>query len=241
MLKYDVQYFQCSECQFIQTETPYWLPEAYSSAITETDLGLASRNVKLHYISTAVLHYLFNYKGSYIDYGGGYGLFVRLMRDSGFDFYRYDIYCDNIFSKGFDVSNGKEKSKFKALTAFEVFEHLEKPLDEISKMFDFSDVILFTTELQPKKESINDWWYFTPHTGQHVALYSEKSLNKIANYFNAFLYTNGSSIHILSKIKLNARLLKLLMNQNVSLIYKKIFCRKSLLGQDHELILNNNV
>ena len=37
--KYDVQYHQCPSCGFIQTEEPYWLEEAYSSAISDLDLG----------------------------------------------------------------------------------------------------------------------------------------------------------------------------------------------------------
>ena len=31
--KYNVDYFQCSNCGFVQTEEPYWLDEAYSEAI----------------------------------------------------------------------------------------------------------------------------------------------------------------------------------------------------------------
>jgi hypothetical protein len=38
--KYDVQYFQCGGCGFLQTETPYWLDEAYSSAIVTADTGI---------------------------------------------------------------------------------------------------------------------------------------------------------------------------------------------------------
>ena len=42
--KYPVNYFQCASCKFIQTEEPYWLKESYSSAITNLDIGLVSRN-----------------------------------------------------------------------------------------------------------------------------------------------------------------------------------------------------
>lgn len=31
--KYDIDYFKCSTCGFVQTEEPYWLEEAYSSAV----------------------------------------------------------------------------------------------------------------------------------------------------------------------------------------------------------------
>ena len=31
--KYNVKYFQCSNCGFVQTENPYWLAEAYKEAM----------------------------------------------------------------------------------------------------------------------------------------------------------------------------------------------------------------
>ena len=44
--KYQSKYYQCANCGFIQTEDPYWLEEAYASAITNLDLGYATRNIK---------------------------------------------------------------------------------------------------------------------------------------------------------------------------------------------------
>ena len=41
--KYDVAYFQCLHCRFIQTEQPYWLGEAYEKAIARLDIGLVWR------------------------------------------------------------------------------------------------------------------------------------------------------------------------------------------------------
>lgn len=43
--KYKVKFFKCSKCGFIQREDPYWLSEAYTSAITSTDIGLVWRNI----------------------------------------------------------------------------------------------------------------------------------------------------------------------------------------------------
>ena len=40
LTKYNVKYYRCSSCQFIQTEEPYWLDEAYNKAITKLDIGL---------------------------------------------------------------------------------------------------------------------------------------------------------------------------------------------------------
>lgn len=201
--KYEARYYKCTKCGFIQTEEPYWLHESYSTAITSLDIGLVGRNIHFSGISEQIFKYYFNYERLFLDYAGGYGLFVRLMRDKGFNFYRQDAYCENIFAKYFDLDDLPKGSSFEAITAFEVFEHLQNPLDEISKLFLYADTILFSTELLPdhKLESVNDWWYFLPEIGQHIAFYSWQTLNTIASTFNCYLYSNNNNLHLFTKRK----------------------------------------
>lgn len=199
--KYEVKYFKCTNCQFIQTEEPFWLQEAYESAITNLDIGLVGRNIHYSGLIKQIVSKWFDSDAKFLDYGGGYGMFVRLMRDLGIDFYRYDIYCENLFSKYFDYSDLPEGSKFEALTAFEVFEHLSNPMEEVEKMFTLSDSIIFSTELQPNgKVTPENWWYFVPETGQHIALYSRESLQFIADNFGANLSSKGN-LHLLTNKK----------------------------------------
>src|SRR4051812_4232747 len=95
--KYDVQYYFCETCGLLHTEKPYWLDEAYSNAIVATDVGIARRNVVTSTTAAAVWSWLYKGKGKFIDLAGGYGLFVRLMRDMGFDYYWSDPYASNVF------------------------------------------------------------------------------------------------------------------------------------------------
>lgn len=53
--KYKTIYYQCPCCGVIQTEEPYWLDEAYSEAITDSDIGLIGRNILLSSQTAAVL------------------------------------------------------------------------------------------------------------------------------------------------------------------------------------------
>ncbi len=88
--KYSVDYFRCNDTGFIQTEDPYWLEESYADAITELDNGLVQRNISHRDMAIAILMAGLIAKAKFVDYGGGYGLFVRLLRDVGYDFYRVD-------------------------------------------------------------------------------------------------------------------------------------------------------
>lgn len=238
--KYQVQYYKCNNCGFVQTEEEFWLKEAYSNAITSLDIGLINRNEITKPVTKAIIQFLFKGKGKYLDYGGGYGMFVRMMRDIGVDYYRQDIYCENLFAKHFDITDLTEDTKrnFSMLTAFEVFEHLQNPLQEIEKMLHYSKNIFFSTLLLPPVvETVKDWWYFIPETGQHIALYSRKSLEIIAQKNNLHFYTNGFNFHLLSEKQINPFAFKLLTNFKISKLYNFLVKgNKSLLNSDFEKI-----
>lgn len=198
--QYDVKYYRCNETGFIQTEEPYWLDEAYSSTITKLDIGLPYRNINLADTLSKVLVKHFNYKGTFLDYAGGYGLFTRLMRDKGFNFYNTDKYCQNMFAQYFDLTDLPTGTQFEAATAFEVFEHFANPMSEIEEILQFSDSLIFTTELQPDNlKHVDDWHYFSPEIGQHVSFYNTASLKYIAEKLGYNFYTDGSFIHLFTK------------------------------------------
>lgn len=234
--KYDVEYFKCPLCHFIQTEEPYWLPEAYSSAITSLDIGLVRRNLINYPIVKALINSLLNPSGKFIDYGGGYGMFVRIMRDEGFDYYRQDIYCENLFCKNFDITDiAHQNSKFELLTAFEVFEHLTDPMAEFDKMSNLSDNIFFSTDLHDKKTDFNKWWYLIPETGQHIALYSRETLQYMANSRGMYYYSQNN-FHLITKTKIPKIKLEFAFNSRFQRLINRFNKRKSLLEPDFNSI-----
>ncbi len=231
--KYSTAYFQCDRCKFIQTEHPHWQEEAYSNAITDLDIGIVWRNIRLSKWLGTILKNNYSSKAKFLDYAGGYGLFVRIMRDKGFDFYREDRYCENLFARHFDITDLPRSQKFELVTAFEVFEHLVDPLADISEMLNYSDNIIFTTELQPDKEihSANDWWYFTPETGQHIAFYTKKTLQLLASQHGCAFYSNDQ-LHIISKDKNAAKLFDGLTDE----VHDVLNLDSGLLQQDFEYV-----
>lgn len=202
---HEIEYFKCSSCGFMQTQTPYWLEEAYSEAISVSDTGVMARNNNFAK-STSIIFSLLSIKnGIFLDYGGGYGIFTRLMRDKGFDFCWYDKYATNLVARGFegDVIN----NRYEAITSFENFEHFENPMQEIEKIFSLTDTILFSTELVPDATPKPDeWWYYCLEHGQHISLFSKKSLEYIASKYGYNLISNNRNLHIFSKKKISNKI-----------------------------------
>lgn len=234
VLKHRIQYFQCDRCGSIRTEDPYWLDEAYTEAITKSDVGLVSRNIAFSHISTALLHVFFNREAKFLDYGGGCGLFVRLMRDAGFEFYWHDKFCANRFAAGLEA-NSLHKDQYKLITAFEVFEHLVSPMEEISEMFRISKNILFSTQiLPPGPPQPGEWWYYGPEHGQHISFYTRNSLSLIAERFGANLYTDGEFLHLFTEKKISPFLFRFISNPGRASLLGKLWRRRSLLESDYQ-------
>jgi hypothetical protein len=231
--KHDVQYFRCPACGFVQTEEPDWLGDAYSEAIARTDLGLAARNRGFSVLTRAIIGAFFKSDGRFLDYGGGYGLFARTMRDLGFDFRLYERQCPNLFAGGFGVELASA-GRYELVTAFEVFEHLVNPLEEIERMHRLSDSILFSTLLVPTPApGLADWWYYGLEHGQHVSLYSLEALRQIARRFRLNLYSDGRALHLLTPKKIPRALFKLVSRYRVARALGFLWKRESLLPRDY--------
>lgn len=215
--KYKVDYFHCPNCGFIYTEDPFWIQESYQEAITSADTGVMVRNLQLVSLASSVIFYLFEKDKSFLDYGGGYGIFTRMMRDVGFDFYWHDLYCENLLAKEFSYTN----QSIELLTCFEVFEHFCNPIAEIEKMLSISSNILFSTEIYDGKvPEPNEWWYYCFDTGQHISFFAKETLIYIANKYNLNFYSNNN-IHLITDKKINGNTFGEIID-NYDSEYKKI-------------------
>jgi hypothetical protein len=230
---HEIRYYQCGNCGFTQTEPPYWLEDSYSNAITSSDVGLVGRNLALSRKTRALIWAFFDPDARFLDYGGGYGLFVRLMRDSGFDFYLFEERCRNLFAGGFDA-RVQGQGPYEIVTAFEVFEHFVHPLHEIEKILRFSTNILLTTQLIPSHNPKPDqWWYYGLDHGQHVSFYTIRSLSAIAAHFGLNLVSDGSSMHLLSKKQIQPALFMLFAKPAGAAVVSFLARRRSLLHRDY--------
>ena len=194
--KYDATVQCCGSCGFVFLDPVTWLVEAYADAIKPSDVGYVYRN--LHAASFVERFLLNSHRPGdfYCDYGAGYGMFVRLMRDKGFRFHWHDPFCENLFASYCDAVP-EYFGPYRIVTAIEVFEHLHDPVNDLASITELGSTILFTTELIPEPEpSVKDWWYFGLEHGQHISFYSHRSLEVLAERFDLNYLQLQSNWHL---------------------------------------------
>ena len=229
--RHRVQYFRCPQCGFVQTEEPFWLEEAYSSAIARQDVGIMRRNLINCEVTSAVLNQLYPEMSRAIDFGAGHGVLVRLMRDRGFNFFWSDLHATNDYARGFECPEG---ATFDFLTAFEVLEHLVDPATDLARMMALSDnVFVSTCTLPQPAPGLSDWWYFMPSSGQHISFYSVESLQILADRFGRSLLSIGP-YHLFSKKPKSRILYRMAVNFRVARVMNSLRRRSSLIDRDFE-------
>lgn len=233
--RYDVSYYRCVQCGFIMTEKPYWLDQAYSDATCSMDVSVMRRNISMSDLVARYICRLYNPNGRFLDFAGGHGVFVRLMRDKGFNFHWQDLYAKNLFARGFE---GGEDTRYELITAFEVFEHLEKPMDYFEKLFHISTNVLFSTMLIPTEQYLPaQWFYYSLETGQHISFFDRQTLHFIARQFDKRLFSNGY-VHLLTDKKISRYHFKLLTSPKLWMAIQWWYRRPSLHQHDYFHLLS---
>lgn len=204
LLGRQVAYFECSNCGYVQTEEPTWLDEAYASTMNMSDTGIMARNLSNVSLVLATLATMGCRKSQVVDYAGGYGFLVRLLRDIGIGALWADPYSDNLVARGFEYQ--AEARPAAMVTAFEAFEHFVSPIDEMEKMLGIAPNILLTTNvIATPAPQPNDWWYYGLDHGQHIGFYRIQTLQYLADKFGLQLLSDGISTHFFSQRKYSYR------------------------------------
>lgn len=206
--QFQVTCYLCEACGLLQTESPYWLTEAYKKAISRLDTGILQRNLTAMRVVSILIMFFGGRQDVFLDYGGGHGIFTRLMRDHGYDFRWLDHYAENLYSDGFEYKDG---IKITGITAFELLEHLENPrevfatlLGKLKPKFLLATTTMFVDPVDP------EWDYFSISTGQHIAFYQEKTMEHIARQYG-YHWSNWRHFHLFSQVPLPKIIAKLLI------------------------------
>jgi len=198
--RHHVDYHLCASCGFLQTDEPFWLDEAYASALSIFDTALVARPLGFRAPICRLIQKHLDPNGRFLDFGGGAGLFARMMRDLGYDFYWDDKYAENVFAKGFDLNSLQpENRRFSLVTAFEVMEHVPDPMPVFHQLTEQGGNFLFSTELQPEDGfPLANWAYLGEQHGQHVSFYTVNALKYVASKLGLHYHRCGKYLHLYS-------------------------------------------
>lgn len=131
----------------------------------------------------------------HLDYGGGNGLLVKLLRESKWNSFSYDPFVDRNTSV-------EQLGTFELITAFEVFEHvpdIRALMSNLRSLLAPNGLVLFSTLVSDGNIHLNQrisWWYASPRNG-HISLFSKNSLAILAQHsgFNFVSFSQG--FHVL--------------------------------------------
>lgn len=226
----DATFLRCTSCRSVYAYEPTWLPRSYSRAIADRDIGLIGRNVTLAGATRRVLRVFFPRARVFLDFGAGTGMFVRLMRDAGYDFRYLDAYGPNLYAIGHEAEQPADP--FDVVTAFEVIEHLEDPVTELQPAVAGAQGLIATTEPLPDPAPpLDRWWYYSLATGQHITLLSQRGLDVVGERLG-FVRASCGSYHVFSRKRLQHPVLRLLVSDRAGTMLGRLGCRPSLLPAD---------
>ena len=232
--RHTAEYRRCGQCGYVFVVDPHWLAEAYTTAIAALDTGIVTRNLWLADATTALLGSSFRGVKRSVDYGGGTGLLVRLMRDRGHDFHWHDAYSPNLLAIGFEADLGQQ---YDLATAFELLEHLPDPVAGAQTLRRLAPTLLLSTELLPDPmPPLDRWWYFAPESGQHIGFFTRRSLEVLGERLQLRLSSNGRNLHVLASAPVSEVLLRALRKPQRARILAMAGRRRSLAHRDADLL-----
>ncbi len=236
-----VNYYECHNCKYVQTESPHWLEKAYADAINESDTGIVSRNLSNARVTMASLLALRRLRGPVVDYAGGYGMLVRILRDSGIDAAWSDKFCKNLLARGFENKPDFPETSPILVTAFEALEHFSHPIAELDSMFSIAPNALLSTYLIPDPPPPqSEWWYYGVEHGQHIGFFRLRTLQWIAQKYNKHLVSNGVNFHLVSDAPISNKYWEILLRLKgfSPLLFRLLLQPKT--WQDHLYIKNKS-
>lgn len=238
------QLVHCCNCDFLYLENPHWLEKAYRHGFLG-DTGYVQRNLEQARFTRLLMlcHDFISKQKKCIracDLGTGIGLFPRIMRDYGYDFWGTDQFSDMQLIKPY--INPVFKSEI--CTSFEVVEHIQSLTDFMLKNIMDSEIFLFSTLLRDDREiPSNDWWYYAFKLGQHISFHSRESILhalKVCNAPSSKLISINKGLHAVlltsefyQSLKLAQAIYRHRLLRPLEMLLKRQYSRPSLTMSDH--------
>ena len=176
--KFEIDYYYCSYCEFISCEEGAIVRPGKEVALYKLHNNSMENegyvNMFKEFIKVAVDPYGERIKKA-LDFGCGPGpVLASLLQQKGYDVDIYDLY--------FAPEKVYEHKSYDLITATEVFEHLQDPLQTaqlLKNHLNDQGILAIMTLFHPGDGvSFNNWWY--RHDPTHISFYRPQTFTVLA-------------------------------------------------------------
>jgi 2-polyprenyl-6-hydroxyphenyl methylase/3-demethylubiquinone-9 3-methyltransferase len=192
-----VDYYQCSECDFIFTclIDDYTKADLLRNIYNEDYIRFDPLYPRIRpeanarFLASVVRDaFRADRRPRVLDYGAGSGMLSRILQDR--------IFVENYDSLNPEFDRLPIDRRFDLIFCAEVVEHMPFPhifIRDWQRLLSGRGCVLFSTETQPAdiKTLRADWWYLGPRNG-HVSIFSRKGLETLCAR-HGMLYANLST------------------------------------------------
>lgn len=193
----DKEYRYCPGCGFIQLAPEYFPGELEERTryLQHTNTTADSRYVAyLQDFLTSSFYPYVRQNSTALDFGcGPEPVLAKILQHEGFTIDCYDPF--------FAPDVPWKTKTYDAITAVEVFEHLQDPAGELEALaaavHDNGYILLRTMLHTEKKDSFSCWWYREDST--HVSFFSERTIKTLAERYRLSISSIKNSCEIVLK------------------------------------------
>lgn len=200
--QYNHNYYHCPNCEFIFLDEDKIIPaeqekKEYSFHQNSFD-NEGYVQMFRDFIFKAISPHKSKTKTA-LDFGSGPGpVLAELLRQEGFQ--------TDIYDKHFSPEKVYLDKKYDLITATEVFEHLENPMETIKllkSLLNKNGILAIMTLFHPNNEAeFKKWWYRRDST--HIAFYTPKTLEIMASLLGMkALLVDKKNICLMGKVAPN--------------------------------------
>lgn len=196
--KFHIDYFLCTSCEYIFIDEAAIVPPEQEIALYKQHNNTMDNegyvNMFKEFMKISVDPYKERLKTA-LDFGCGPGpVLAALLQQQGFAVDIYDPY--------FAPEKVYANKRYDLITATEVFEHLQDPLQTAQLLKDHLNdggILAIMTLFHPgDMVSFNNWWY--RHDPTHISFYRPKTLTVLAGQLGLKVLTfNEKNVCVLTK------------------------------------------